>query len=232
LTRSYVPDQTLLTAAGQRLRARPRLRFLAGGAGSGKSAVARELAARSDVTVVDMDARIYGTWADCWQRGRHPVASAWLASADPLAMQLAMAPEAFLEFQDALAVEVLDLLADELASEPPAAGWLVVDGGFGSIGVLTEAVPPAWVACLAAADLDSTALWMGDPDRRAFLDMVASVEAVDDPVQRFLALDAAMTAAFVEDARACGVALVAHPTGEPVAVTAGRAAIQLGLDPR
>lgn len=199
-----------------------------GGAGAGKSAVTRTVAAsRPDVRLIDMDERIYGFWGDRWSRDRHPAAVAWLTSADPLALQLAMPPHAFLAFQEALSAEALDLLADELDAAPD--DWLLVDGGFGSLRTLTETVPASWVVCLVADDIDPARLWQSDPGRRAFLDVVASVEAVDAPVERFLALDRAMAERMLADAEASGAALVRWRDGEPLEATAARVSASLGI---
>lgn len=175
-----------------------------------------------------MDARLYGSWGDRWSAVRHPAAMAWLTSGDALAFQMAMLPDTFLAFQATLAVEALDLLADEIEAEPDE--WILVDGGFGSVGALAEAVPPAWIACLAQDGLAPAEVWRAQPDRKAFLDMVASIAAVEEPAVRFLALDAAMNARMRAEANALGVAVVARDASESIATTAGRVIAVLGLD--
>lgn len=224
------PDPTLLARVRQRLAREQRLRFVVGGAGAGKTAVVGRLAAlRPDVGVIDMDARIYGAWGDRWRLDRHPAAVAWLGAGDPLAWQLAMAPEAFLSFQAALAVEALDLLADELATLGDE--WRVVDGGFGSVDALALAVPPSRIACLAAPGADSAAVWSSSPERRAFLDVVAAVEGVEAPVERFLDLDMAMSERMRVEAERRGVAVITRGPGEPVTATTMRVMEALGIVP-
>ena len=227
-TGPFPNDEGLLASAADRLRPHPRLRFVLGGAGSGKSSVALALQESIHVGVIDMDTRIYGKWGELWDRTRHPANHAWMAAADPLAWQLALDPEAFLRFHAAATVEALDLLADELAETDDTVPTLV-DGGFGSLAVVARAVPPASIACLALPPGRSEAVWTADPGRRGFLEMVAAVENVPDPVARFLALDAALSERMVVDARAAGVTVVKRAPGTPLDVTAGLVAAALGI---
>jgi hypothetical protein len=221
-------DEALLASAADRLRAHPRLRFVLGGAGTGKSSVCLQLHESRHVAVIDMDARLYGSWHGRFDPVRHPANHAWSSAADPLAWQVAMEPEAFLAFHEAAAAEALDLLADELRGTDPA-GLLVVDGGFGSVAVVARAVPASTVVCLALPpDLVAT-VWTGDEKRRGFLDVVAGIPGIDDPVGRFLALDAAMSARMVADAHAAGVAVIERQGGDPVGLTLAGVAEVLGL---
>lgn len=226
--RLFPVDEALLASASERLRAHRGLRFLLGGAGTGKSTVARALEASHGVDVIDMDARIYGSWDDRWDPGRHRATHAWLSAADPLAWQLALEPEAFLRFHAAAAVEALDLLADDLVAGDGALP-AVVDGGFGSLGVIARAVRPASIVCLSLAGASSEAVWTADAYRRVFLDVVAGVERVPDPVARFLALDAALSARMLADARRAGVAVVERAAGTPPEATAREVASRLRL---
>ena len=221
-------DEALLASAAERLRAHPQLQFVLGGAGTGKSSVCLHLRESIHVAVIDMDARIYGTWGDKWDRTRHPATHAWMAVADPLAWQLALRPEAFLRFHAAATVEALDLLVEELGGTDDTVPTLV-DGGFGSLAMVARAVPPASIVCLALPPGRSEAVWTADPGRREFLEMVAAVETVPDPVTRFLALDAALSERMVADAGAAGLAVIERAPGTPLDVTAGLVAADLGI---
>lgn len=221
-------DEALLASTADRLCAHPRLRFVLGGAGTGKSSVCLYLQESIRVAVIDMDTRIYGAWGDEWDRTRHPATHAWMAAADPLAWQLALEPEAFLQFHAAATGEALDLLVEELGGIDDTDPTLV-DGGFGSLAVVARAVPPASIVCLALPPGRSEAVWTADPGRREFLEMVAAVETVPDPLTRFLALDAALSERMVSDAHAAGAAVIERPRGEPVDLTADRIAEVLGL---
>jgi hypothetical protein len=175
-----------------------------------------------------MDARIYGSWGDRWDPDRHPATRAWLSAADPLAWQLALEPEAFLRFHAAAAVEALDLLADDLVAGRGTVP-VVVDAGFGSLGVVARAAAPASIVCLVLAGATSEAVWTADADRRAFLEVVAGVERVPDPVARLLVLDAALSARMLADARGAGVAVVERAAGTPPDATAREVAGRLRL---
>ena len=221
-------DEGLLATAADRLRAHPGLRFVLGGAGTGKSSVCLRLRESIQVGVIDMDTRIYGTWGNRWDRTRHPASHAWMTAADPLAWQLALAPEAFLGFHAAATAEALDLLADELGALDDTVPTLV-DGGFGSLAVVVRTVSPASIVCLSLPEGGSQAVWTADPGRRGFLEAVAAVATVPHPVARFLAFDVALTERMVADARAAGVAVIERAPGTPLDVTAGLVATELGI---
>jgi len=221
-------DEALLASSADRLRAHSQLRFVLGGAGTGKSTVCAALAALHGLEILDMDTRLYGSWHGRFDPARHPANHAWSSAADPLAWQVALDPEAFLAFHEAATAEALDLLADELRGADPARP-LLVDGGFGSVAVVALAVPPSLAVCLALPPDLAATVWTDDEDRRGFLDTVAGVARVDDPVTRFLALDATMSARMAADARAAGVRVIERPRDEPVDVTAARVAEVLGL---
>jgi hypothetical protein len=221
-------DEALPAEARHALAGYAGLRFVLGGAGTGKSTVCAALSALHGLEILDIDARLYGSWHGRFDPARHPANHAWSSAADPLAWQVALEPEAFLAFHEAATAEALDLLADELRGADPARP-LLVDGGFGSVAVVARAVPSSVVVCLALPPDLAATVWTGDEDRRGFLDVVAGIADVDDPVTRFLALDATMSARMVADARAAGVRVIERLRGEPVDSTAARVAEVLGV---
>ena len=221
-------DEALLASARDRLHAHPGLRFVLGGSGTGKSTVARALGRSSGIEVIDMDSRIYGTWGDRWDAVRHPITLAWLHAPNALAWQLALEPDAFLRFHAAATAEALDLLADELLGATETMPTLV-DGGFGSLAVVARAMPSSAIVCLALPPGSSKAVWAAEPDRRRFLELVATAP-VADPAARFLALDTAMSERFIADARAAGVPVVVRGDGTTVASTTAAVSGILGLE--
>ena len=223
----FTVDEGLVARARSVLGAMSGLRFIVGGAGTGKSTVCTALAARSGLAVVDMDARLYGSWHGRFDAGRHPVNRAWSDASDPLAWQLAMSSAEFLAFHDASTAEAMDLLADELGGND--GGKLLVDGGFGSVAVLARAVPATAIACLALPAAARATVWSGDQGRRGFLEHVAGVDGARNPVDRFLVLDAALAERMEADAVAAEVRVFERPDGEPVGVTAAAVAAYLGL---
>jgi hypothetical protein len=224
-----VVDEALLAEARQVLADHAALRFVLGGAGTGKSTVCAELADQYGIEVFDMDAHLYGSWHGRFDPARHPANHAWSTAADPLAWQVAQEAPGFLAFHEAATAEALDLFADLLGGAGPPRP-LLVDGGFGSVAIVARAVPASAVVCLALPPDLAATVWTGDEDRRAFLDLVAGIADVEDPVGRFLALDSAMSDRMTADARAAGVHVIERPRGEPVGVTAARVAEALGLD--
>jgi hypothetical protein len=220
--------QALVEAARDALQARTGLRFVVGAAGTGKTTVCAAIGERLRIDVLDMDARIYGTWHGRFDPVRHPASHAWSAAADPLAWQLALEPGVYLAFQEASTAEALDLLGDELRGTEPARP-LLVDGGFGSVAVLARIVPRDRIVCLTLPPTDQARVWTATRDRREFLDVVACVSGVDDPGGRFLALDAALSAQMIEDARAAGIRVLERAPDEPVAATASAVEGHLGL---
>ena len=221
-------DQALVEVARDALQARTGLRFVVGAAGTGKTTVCAAIRERLRIDVLDMDARIYGSWHGRFDPVRHPASHAWSAAADPLAWQLALEPEAYLAFQEASTVEALDLLGGELRETDPARP-LLVDGGFGSVAALARIVPPDRIVCLTLPAADQARVWTATEDRHAFLEMVAGVTAVDDPVGRFLALDAHLARAMVRDSVASGVLVLERAPDEPVAAIASAVEGHLGL---
>jgi hypothetical protein len=216
---------------GRRLSCWPGLRFVTGAAGSGKSTACTALARRHGLPVLDIDERLYGSWHGRFDRRRHPGNHAWSTASDPLAWQLAMTPAAFLDFHDASTLEALDLLAEDLETgEGPAPGaLLLVDGGFGSVRSLASVVDPATIACIVPSpDLRATA-WTADPDRREFLEIVAGVSGIQDPVGRFLALDAALAGRMEADALAAGVACIDRRAADTIDAVVDRLVVPLGI---
>jgi hypothetical protein len=221
-------DQALVEVARDALQARTGLRFVVGAAGTGKTTVCAAIRERLRIDVLDMDARIYGSWHGRFDPVRHPASHAWSAAADPLAWQLALEPEAYLAFQEASTVEALDLLGDELRETDPARP-LLVDGGFGSVAALARIVPPDRIVCLTLPPTDQARVWTATEDRRAFLDVVAGVSGVADPVGRFLALDAHLARAMVRDSVASGVLVLERRPADGITDLAERVARALGL---
>jgi hypothetical protein len=79
------------------------------------------------------------------------------------------------------------------------------------------------------ASARSESVWTVDPGRRGFLEMVAAVETVPDPVARFVALDAALSERMVADARAAGVTVIERAPGTSLDVTASLVVADLGI---
>lgn len=234
-------DRDLLRHARAVLATRPALRFVVGGAGTGKSTVCAAIGRTEGLEVVDMDARIYGSWFGRSDPARHPASHAWAGASDPLAWQLALDPDAFAAFHAATTAEALDLLADDLEREAhlarDPARPVLVDGGFGRPIVLAEVVAPAHVVCLALPARLQPGVWTASAERRAFLDAVAAVAApgvpgTGDPVAAFLALDRRLHAEMVADAGAAAIPVVERDEDTDVAALTARIVRSLGIGAR
>jgi hypothetical protein len=228
VTACFAVDDALVQAARRVLGPMDRLWFLLGGSGAGKTTVGSALAARYDLELLDMDARMYGSWHEQFDPVRHPASSAWARSPDPLAFLVRMEPGEFLAFHAASTAEALDLLAAELDGADPGHPTLV-DGGFGSLGVVARVVPVSRLACLSLPPALRAGAWTDTPDRRGFLDVVAGVPGIDDPVGRFLALDVRLALAMDEDAGAAGVRVLERQPGLGVDALADAIAAHLGI---
>lgn len=224
----FAVDDTLLEAARPVLERRKRSWFVLGGAGAGKSTVCAAIGERHGVDVLDLDARLYGSWHGTFDACRHPVNAAWAGAPDPLAFLLRLSPDELLAFHAASAAEALDRLADELRTTDPARP-LLVDGGLASIAVLSRVVPSGRIAHLALPVEQRRDAWTADADRRAFLDVVAGVGGVADATARFLAQDEAISRALGAEARAAGVRTFLRAPGSTVAMLAGAVADHLGI---
>jgi hypothetical protein len=224
----FVVDDALLEDVRPELARLERLGLVLGGSGSGKSTVCAELATRHGVEVLDMDARLYGSWHGSFDPVRHPANAAWSGAPDPLAWMLRLSADEFLAFHAAAAAEALDLLVAELRGRDPDLP-LVVDGGFASVTVPARVVSPSRIVVLALPAAARSTAWTGSPDRRAFLDVVAGVAGVPDPVERFLAMDVALSDALDREAAAAGVRVLERREGVTVEEVAAEVAAQLRL---
>ncbi len=72
-------------------------------------------------------------------------------------------------------------------------------------------------------------MWTGSAERRGFLDVVAAVPTVAEPVTAFLALDARLDDAIVGDAARAGIPILERDEATPIATLAARLIAALGI---
>jgi hypothetical protein len=223
-------DEGLVTDARAAFDGLPAVRFVVGGAGTGKSTVCAEIGRRTGIAVLDVDTVLYGDWFGRFDPRRHPAGHDWSSAPDPLAWQLSLDPDAFSAFHAASTAECLDLLAGDLAGREPGVP-LLVDGGFGRPAVLARAVAADRIACLALPERLRRRVWTGSEERRAFLAEVAATRlpADADPVAAFLDLDERLHEDAVRDARATGVAIFERDETTALGDLVARVAAGLGI---
>jgi hypothetical protein len=208
-------DRALVREAAQTLAAARGLRWVIGGACSGKSSVCQTISRWTGVPVFDMDEHIYGPYLSRYSSSRHPASSAWFRRRDGLAWVLSLPWETFDDLNRATNAEFLDLVARDVA-ERYGDRPVLVDGGITHPSVLAAAVDPARIACLAVDDAESRRIWEKDEAR---LGMRRAVERLPGGAERwatFLTFNERMSATIEREAREQGVAVFARTAGVSV----------------
>ncbi len=206
-------DDSLLTKARAVLAAWPDVLWLIGGSCSGKTTVARALAARTGAAVYDVDEAVFGRFR--FDAQRHPATTAWFSAANPLHWMLSLPWPEFDALYRAHNAEMLDLLADELAARPPAA--LVVDGGITHPSLLARVMPAGRIVCLETDDARRRAEWDTAAGRAP---MKAEVLALPDGAAlwaRFLDYDQRLTQTIGRESRQSGIRVLPWGQGDTVA---------------
>ncbi len=201
---AFVIDRALLRSAGERLRVFD-IRWLIGGSGAGKSTVCAALSSRGH-TIIDMDAKIYGSFHARFDPVRHPTNTKWKAAESSLGFQLSMSWPEFDLFQRSALVEYLDLLAEDLAGE---SGPIVLDGGAWHPAVLVEVLPKEQLACIEAPHQTSRVVWEGE-ERRKMRAFMSSQPEPDAAWAKFLDFDQAITDTAVRESRELGVRVLSR----------------------
>ncbi len=221
----FTLNEEMIDAARTALANRP-LYWLLGGAGAGKTTIGRYLAERFEMPLIDMDARIYGSWRSAFSESHHPVNAAWASAPNGLAWLLDMSWERFDGFHRAAAGEYLSLLAGELAGTPPELPMLI-DGGVWHPDVLVQVFPPHRLVALAGPETASAAVWSGE--RAAMRAMFASFSDPEAAWAKFLSFDEGITRTISAECRRHGIPVLARRAGESVEQVGDRAAAAFGI---
>ncbi len=227
---TFEVDRALLRAAAERLAPVHGLRWVIGGACSGKSTVCRTISRWTGVPVYDMDEHVYGRYMSRYSASRHPASTAWFKRGDGLAWVLSLPWAAFDDLNRATNAEFLDLVAQDLGEcfgDRP----VLVDGGITHPSVLAAAVDPTRIACLTVDDAESRRLWAEEEDRAG---MRRAVEGLPDGAERwatFLTFNERMSATIDREAREQGISVVARAPGASAEALSRRVMEALGLEP-
>ena len=221
-------DRALLEECRHTLGGDARIRWVLGGSGSGKSAVCREIHSTLGVPVLDMDARIYGTFHALFSPLRHPVSYAWSMAPDGLGWLLDMTPDEFDSFNRASLPEYLDLLAGEIRQIDDGSD-LVIDGGVCNPTLLAEVIDPARMVCMRRDGLDPRNLWAEPGERLAMRDAVMRLDATGAKWSRFLEFDRGITSTLLAESSDAAVPVCGWDESEPVSAVATRVSALLGL---
>ena len=216
----YEPDSSLIDRARGELALRPSILWLIGGACSGKSTVGRALSARTGIPVYDMDEAVFGRYR--FAPDRHPATTAWFTADNPLRWMLSLPWPAFNALYRAANVEMLDLLADDLAGQPDAP--LLVDGGITHPSLLAQVIPAARIVCLEAPDGFAAREWATAANRAPMMAEILAMPDGEALWQRFLEYDRRMTETIGRESRACGIAVLRWDEGSSVANLSERVA--------
>ena len=222
-------DRALIRDAAVSLAAARGLRWVIGGACTGKSSVCQTISRWTGVPVYDMDEHVYGHYLSRYSPSRHPASSAWFKRRDGLAWVLSLPWETFDDLNRATNAEFLDLAARDVA-ERYGDRPVLVDGGITHPSVLAAVVDPARIACLAVDDAESRRIWEEDEARSGMRGAVERLPEGGDRWATFLTFNERMSATIEREAREQGVAVFARTPDVSVEELSGAVMGALGLE--
>jgi hypothetical protein len=226
----FEADRALIREAALRLASARGLRWVIGGACSGKSSVCQTISRWTGVPVYDMDEHVYGHYMSRYSPSRHPASSAWFRRRDGLAWVLSLPWETFDDLNRATNAEFLDLVARDVA-ERYGDRPVLVDGGITHPSVLAAAVDPARIACLAVDDAESRRIWEEDEARSGMRRAVERLPGGRERWATFLTFNERMSATIEREAREQGVAVFVRTPGVSVEEASRTIMAALGLEP-
>jgi hypothetical protein len=221
-------DERLLAECRSAMADDPRVFWLVGGAGSGKSTIARAMHEDLGIGIFDMDARIYGSYHARFSPARHPASSAWSAAPDGLSWLLEMTWEEFDAFSRASLPEYLDLFVADLAAID-AASPIIVDGGVWTPALLARVVPSARILHLRGPYTDSLALWDQPGERSGMRDAILALPSGQERWSRFLDFGRRITHTIAVESEGTGIATCVWCESEAPSAVGARVCEMLGL---
>ena len=221
-------NQKLLDSAQHRLKTRNNIYWIVGGSCSGKSTISQAIAEKSDVTRYDMDAGIYGTYAERYTLESHPANKAWLSASNPLAWQLDLSIEEFDAFNRAANVEYLDLFTtDPAISQSQHA--ILVDGGMIHPALLMHVIPRDHIFCIDTSRENRVNLWETSTERAQMKEWIYALPNPQVKWEKFLQCDEWITQTIVKECEANHIEFFRRDDQTSVADLAEKVAASLGI---
>ncbi len=224
----FVIDSDLLLQSRAALFGRDRLYWVVGGAGSGKTTICRDLSARFDIPVYDMDAHIYGAYHGRFTQERHPVNKAWSTAQQGLAWLLDMSWDEFDSFNQAALPEYLDLLAEDLAATDSNAR-ILIDGGICNPGLIAQVISIRQIVCLATPERSSAEIWRETDERNAMREVIYQLPKPEEAWRKFLEFDDRITHTILKECLENHISVCSRGETESVEEFAARVARVLGI---
>ena len=174
--------------------------WIVGGACTGKSTLSGALSESLGFSLIDMDARIYGTWQSVYSADKFPENYHWIQQSNALDWALRQSDDEYFGYCNRVSLEYFQLLKLELSRLGNQAGS-IVDGGFSSLMPWVSHLDQANVVCLDVDRDVAVSEWNTDPDRVVFKQEIQALPSGEKKWIRFLELDALITSQLVAQAK-------------------------------
>ncbi len=195
----FTINRGLLLQVRNSLCRQKNLYWILGGAGSGKTTICKALSEKLDIAIYDMDAHIYGSYHSRFTEEKHPVNTAWANAENGLAWLLNMTWDEFNSFNQAALPEYLQLLAEDL-NKLNTNSPILIDGGISNPALLTEAISPQQISCLARPERASAEIWEESEERRSMKGFIYQLPNPEKAWHNFLEFDKLITATILKEA--------------------------------
>ena len=183
------------------------IRWILGGACSGKSSIAGHLSARRGIPLYDMDAKIFDGYLTRYRPDRHPATAEWFGQPDGLAWALSLSWEEFDALNWATNAEYLDLLAEDVAAAEPASP-LLIDGGMSHPALVARVIANERIVCLKRPREASVRAWEGDPGRTDMKEAILALPGGSEMWAKFLRFDQLLTETLLSECEECCIPIV------------------------
>lgn len=195
--------------------------WIVGGACTGKSTLASAICESMGYKLIDMDARIYGTWLSVYRADRYPENYRWIQQSNALEWALQQSDEEYLRHCERVSQEYFRLLVIELdhVKNPQRH---IVDGGFSSLTAWVGDIEHRNIICLDVDRDLAVSEWNVHPKRVEFKHEILALPRGEKKWIRFLELDALISSQLVKQANIYGVPVIHARQVESVETLVGQ----------